>query len=116
MKTIKNEQEAQKTGGVAYVYTVVELEQECNKDKRLTNIVVFANREDALLYLHSRYDAARLDADSGSGEFASEFTEDEYSVVNCDGDVKEGYLSEALRVRGVNKADAPYRSEVANEN
>lgn len=108
MKTIKNEQETQKTGGVAYVYAVVELEQECNKDKRLTNTVVFANREDALLYLHGRYDAARMDADSGSGEFASYLTEDEYSVVNCDGDLKEGYLSEALGVRGVIKAGALY--------
>lgn len=116
MKTIKDKQEAQKINGVAYVYAVVELEQECNKDKRLIDTVVFANREDALLYLHGRYDSERLNADSGSGEFASYFTKDEYSVVNCDGDVKEGYLSKALKVRGASKTGAPYENEVTNEN
>jgi hypothetical protein len=107
MKATENKQEAKKTGGAACVYAVVELEQENNKEKQLIDTVVFANRDDALVYLHGRYDAARLDADSGSGELSADYSEDGwYSVVNGDGDKKEGYLSAGLEVRGVNRTDA----------
>jgi len=102
METTKNtNQEAQKTGGTAYVYVVVELEQECNQEKRLADTTVFANRDDALAYLHERYDAARLAASCGAGEFAADYSEDGwFTVIDKDDDLKEGYLSEGLEVRG----------------
>ena len=88
-------------GDAAKVYAVVEMEQECNREKRLADTVLFASRDDALKYLHERYDAARLEADSGSGEFSADYSEDGwYAVVDADGDLKEGYLSEGMEVRG----------------
>jgi len=95
----------------AKVYAVVEMEQECNSEKRLTDTVLFASREDALAYLHERYDAARLDADSGSGEFSADYSEDGwYAVVDKDGDLKEGYLSEGMEVRGAPVGDTALKN------
>lgn len=85
---------------IATAYAVVELYQECNGDKHLIDTTLLATREKAVAFLHERYDNARLWADSGSGEMASDFSEDGwYSVVDNDGCVKEGYMSERLPIR-----------------
>lgn len=97
-------------GDAAKVYAVVEMEQECNGEKRLADTVLFANRDNALEYLHERYDAARLSADSGSGELSADYSEDGwYAVVDNDGDLKEGYLSDGMEVRGAK----PRTTEIA---
>ena len=80
-------------------YAVVELSQECNHEKILTDTNLFSTREKALAYLHERYDHFRLMADAGAGEFSSDYSEDGwYEVVDKDGDSYEGHLSEKLTI------------------
>ena len=80
-------------------YAVVELRQECNKEKTIDDTKLFSTREKALAYLHERYDHYRHWADTGAGEMASEYSEDGwYEVVDNDGDSYEGYLSECLTI------------------
>lgn len=83
------------------VYVVTELTQESNKEKLLSDTFVFSSRDKAVKFLHQRYDRARLMADSGSGEFSADYSDDGwYIVVDNDGDLREGYVSEGLVVDG----------------
>lgn len=78
-------------------YSVVELTQESNEEKVISDNLLFSTRENALAYLHSRYLDIRLGMDGD--EFASEWSDDGYySCVNTDGDCYEGYVSECLAV------------------
>lgn len=84
-----------------YVYVVTELTQECNKDKVLSDSFAFSSRDKAVEFLRRRYDRARLMADSGSGEFTADYSDDGwYEVIDNDGDLSEGYVSEGLVVDG----------------
>ena len=80
-------------------YAVVELRQECNKEKILDDTKLFSTREKALAYLYERYDHYRLWVDAGAGEMSADYSEDGwYEVVDNDGDSYEGYLSECLTI------------------
>ena len=84
-----------------YVYVVTELTQENSKEKLLSDTFAFSNREKAVKFLHQRYDRARLMADSGSGEFTADYSDDGwYVVIDNDGDLREGYVSEGMVVDG----------------
>ena len=81
-------------------YAVVELEQESNGEKTLADTRLFRDRAAALEYLHRQYLKARESADSGAGEFSEDYSEDGwYAVVDNDGDLKEGYLSEEIPIK-----------------
>ena len=81
------------------VYIVTELTQENNKEKLLSDTFAFSSREGAVKFLHQRYDRARLMAVSGSGEFTADYSDDGwYVVIDNDGDLREGYVSEGLTV------------------
>ena len=81
------------------VYIVTELTQESNQEKLLSDTFAFSNREEAARFLHQRYDRARLMADSGSGEFTADYSDDGwYVVIDNDGDLREGYVSEGIVV------------------
>ena len=80
-------------------YAVVELRQECNHEKILTDTNLFSTREKALAYLYERYDHYRLWVDAGVGEFSADYSEDGwYEVVDNDGDSYEGHLSGCLTI------------------
>ena len=80
-------------------YAVVELRQECNNEKILTDTKLFSTREKALAYLYERYDHYRLWVDVGAGEMAADYSEDGwYEVVDNDGDSYEGHLSGCLTI------------------
>lgn len=84
-----------------YVYVVTELTQESNKEKVLSDSFAFSSRDKAVEFLHGRYDRARLMADSGSGEFSADYSDDGwYVVIDNDGDLHEGYVSEGMVVDG----------------
>ena len=79
----------------ATAYVVTELEQESNGEKRLAHISLFAELGNAKKYLHERYDNARRNAELGAGVFSADFSDNGwYAVVDNDGDLKEGFLSE----------------------
>lgn len=81
------------------VYIVTELTQENNKEKILSDTFAFSSREKAVGFLHRRYDEARLKADAGSGEFSADYSDDGwYAVIDNDGDLREGYVSEGITV------------------
>ena len=83
------------------VYVVVEMERPSNGEKEITTTSVFAKRVDAERFLHERYDAARLRADSGVGEMdADYFKGSGYTVVDNDGYLMEGYMSNGIPLEG----------------
>ena len=91
-------------------YSIVELSQECNKEKGLDNNYLFSTREKALAFLHHQYVEMRAKMDATCGEFTSEFSEDGwYECVNKDGDSYEGYISECIEV------DAKMTAEIEAE-
>lgn len=84
-----------------YVYVVTELTQECNKDKVLSDSFAFSSRHKAVEFLHRLYDRARLNADAGPGEFSADYSDDGwYIVIDNDGDLRGGYVSEWMVVDG----------------
>ena len=79
------------------VYIVTELTQENDKEKVLSDSFAFLSRDKAVEFLHKRYDRARLIVDSGSGEFAADYSDNGwYVVVDNDGDSYEGYISDGI--------------------
>lgn len=80
-------------------FSVVELTQECNNEKVISDNHLFSTRENALAFLHKQYLDIRLKMDASCGEFASDWSDDGYySCVANDGDSYEGYISECLTV------------------
>lgn len=84
------------------VYVVSEMVQENYHDKLLVDTNVFTDKEDANAYLRSRYTEHKAHEEETSGIQNEEFSDyGWYAIVNKDGDVLEGFMSEYLEVKGV---------------
>ena len=80
-------------------YSVVELTQECNKEKVISDNHLFSTRENALAYMYKRYLDIRREMEDSCGVFNHFWSDDGYfECVNKDGDSYECDISECLAV------------------
>lgn len=81
------------------IFSVVELEHECDGEKRLFDEHLFSSRDGGLRFLRRQYEEVKRWATAGSGVFSDDYSDDGwFQVVDADGYMREGYLSSGMQI------------------